>query len=823
MRVSRVSRLLFGLGRLCVVLFILLSSIFCLLAYIPFTYQQVVKGGLLPPLTQFAILQPRLYWLALLIAGLTMISDLRSRKTRWLAIAFLAVHAAAGIILNLHPVLASLRNEVSSFVWSEIILTPLLWIALMDWIGYSACVPWAAFRKQDDLRIFYAALASAVFLALVYTGVFYFRATVHLDNAQRVAAFIASLASHAVVFFGLFTCLHFIRAIAGLTPTPSKTEFLLCNAFTGGAIWAILKILVFLPVSFEGRLSAVCAFSFALCLIASFAGVSVRLWREEERGPAGGLILALRVLTPGCFSWRAAQPIALAVIAGMALLLAVNTAVMDWNYLFQKLTVLIVWTLTFACIYRKIPNLDAAPVRRMLLLFTVVLTMIGYRLIASAVAPRPELGSALEQYAGFDVSFRIVRDMLSPPPKDDTFYKFLRDNTNIPRSVNVDPVDLELAGKLTPTAEPKPNIFIFVVDSLRRDYLSPFNPAVTFTPEIGAFARESVAFQNAFTHYGGTGLSEPSIWVGGMLVHKQYVTPFHPMNSLEKLVDVEKFQPFISMDAILRAVMKPIPSIVEMDENRPTMQFEFCRTVTELENKITGHTAASPIFSYTQSQNIHVSVINRSDTSATQGSYPGFYAPYAARLQKIDACLGGFVRFLKQRGLYDNSMIVITADHGDSLGEEGRWGHAYSLVPEIVRIPLIIHLPKRWQALYHDPKAVAFLTDIAPTIYHLLGHKSTLHNEVFGRPLFTERPEEQTPYLRDSYLIAASYAAVYGVLSDNGKSLYVADGVNSKDYYYDLTDKTSHSRFFSSTTKARSEKFMRERIAGINSFYKFRR
>ena len=122
-----------------------------------------------------------------------------------------------------------------------------------------------------------------------------------------------------------------------------------------------------------------------------------------------------------------------------------------------------------------------------------------------------------------------------------------------------------------------------------------------------------------------------------------------------------------------------------------------------------------------------------------------------------------------------------------------------------------------------DAGAVAFLTDIAPSIYYLLGHKPPLQNEVFGRPLFTAKPEEQAPYLRDSYLIAASYAAVYAALSDNGKSLYVADGVNSKDYYYDLTDKVSHSRFFSSTTKARSEKFIRERITGINSFYKFRR
>ena len=97
-----------------------------------------------------------------------------------------------------------------------------------------------------------------------------------------------------------------------------------------------------------------------------------------------------------------------------------------------------------------------------------------------------------------------------------------------------------------------PHIFIFVIDSLRQDYLSPYNPGVTFTPAIDAFARDSVVFKRAFTQYGATGLSEPSIWVGGLLVHKQYVMPFAPMNALHKLLAADGYQRFISRDTILR-------------------------------------------------------------------------------------------------------------------------------------------------------------------------------------------------------------------------------------------------------------------------------
>ena len=98
-------------------------------------------------------------------------------------------------------------------------------------------------------------------------------------------------------------------------------------------------------------------------------------------------------------------------------------------------------------------------------------------------------------------------------------------------SVRVDPVDINLVSGLKRTTSRRPNIFIFVVDSLRQDYLSPYNKNVTFTPQIDSFAHESVVMANAFTPYGGTVLAQPSIWTGTMQIHKQYVEPFYPMNA----------------------------------------------------------------------------------------------------------------------------------------------------------------------------------------------------------------------------------------------------------------------------------------------------
>ena len=50
-------------------------------------------------------------------------------------------------------------------------------------------------------------------------------------------------------------------------------------------------------------------------------------------------------------------------------------------------------------------------------------------------------------------------------------------------------------------------------------------------------------------------------------------------------------------------------------------------------------------------------------------------------------------------------------------------------------------------------------------------------------------------------MVASSYGAAYGVVSGDGRSLFVADGVKDKDYFFDLTDNANGS--FASFTKTR--------------------
>jgi hypothetical protein len=160
---------------------------------------------------------------------------------------------------------------------------------------------------------------------------------------------------------------------------------------------------------------------------------------------------------------------------------------------------------------------------------------------------------ALEGYVAADVSYRLISETLHVESREDTnFYAHLRANSVI-QNASVAPIDVDFAHSIHPVEAETPNIFLFVIDSLRRDYLSPYNPAVGFTPAIGAFARDSIVFERAYTRYGGTGLAVPSIWAGGLLLHKMYVTPFDPSNALLKLIDAGKYRRVTSSIAACRS------------------------------------------------------------------------------------------------------------------------------------------------------------------------------------------------------------------------------------------------------------------------------
>jgi arylsulfatase A-like enzyme len=93
-------------------------------------------------------------------------------------------------------------------------------------------------------------------------------------------------------------------------------------------------------------------------------------------------------------------------------------------------------------------------------------------------------------------------------------------------------------------------------------------------------------------------------------------------------------------------------------------------------------------------------------------------ARYDAELAFMDAHFGRLLEGLRARGSYDTALIVVTADHGELLGEHGRLGHGETLTEPELRIPLLVKYPHG--ASRGRSAATAQLSDVLPTLLEAL-------------------------------------------------------------------------------------------------------
>jgi hypothetical protein len=805
--------LLFLAVRFLFAAFLLLTSTYLILLYIPFTYFSFIHNPLLTWLPVFVHIHP--YLLAGLVSAVavTLVPALRAKKTRTSASAFLVACVCFCAYLIVRPALPNLLPDFPTYLWSMYVLFPLLWLAAIDWAKSDKNGISEGGGENHRLSLG-TAIAAAFCVSVAFAGSALLRETLNhglLPMKNWFEGFASSLGFHVAIFAGWAAVILLLRWL----PWARKVYPVLTRLFAFVLGLQILRNMVFPTISFQGWLANIYAFAISASLTAYFSALIPALQELfSVRGlkNSGGFENRVRV-------WVVA--LGGLVVFALAYVIPVKLGPTDWDFVLQKAAVLLVWAGTLTLLWWSGVNFRTRGFR------IATLVVLAAALVIFAAFEKSQYSQAeessrwsdtLDNYAGSDISFRTVNSILARSFKDKDytgFYQFLQKNTNIPQHLK--PADMRLVNELKPCHCDRPNIFIFVIDSLRQDYLSPYNSSVQFTPEIGRFAQDSVVMRNAFTRYAGTALSEPAIWMGAMQLHAQYADPFYPMNNLQKLLDTEGYDSYITVDPILRAILHPSPSVTELDKDTKAWNdLDFVATLKELETKIQSRANSDqPIFAYSQPQNVHTVTLERSQQNGSRAEIS------AAEMRRMDPAFGGFIKFLKDRGLYDNSVIILTSDHGDAYGEFGRYGHSDYLFPEVIKVPLIVHLPQRMRERFvWDTQQIAFPMDIVPSLYYLLGNRPTRHGELFGRALFTDTREEQTAHQQPFYLIASSYAPVYGILQNNGRSLFIADAVNQKNYFYDLQEdpKGLHNHV---TRKVRGEgeKLIRQEIGTIDGWY----
>jgi arylsulfatase A-like enzyme len=793
----------------------------------PFAYRQFLAPRVFPSIGIFSDWHAPLSWLWLGMAFASLSDVLRrGGPARLLATGFGAFALLAVAYLTFRPMLPTLADGSRSVVVGLIALVPVFWLALIDyverWTSATSHVhgPGSAVNC-DENRLFFAAVGTALFVATVdavWTSVAIAgRFEPDLLTRGLTVGLGWNVVDQLLVCCGAFLAVALAqRLIGGLSFGLRYAGLLLSIALL---ISWVAQRTVYSALGFSGGWLAVVSVVSAASIVLTWG--AHRVCRAARGGGAGIESPCELLFGPPIGSAGGVRRVApFVVLAVTTYGVATVSRIIDWDFLLLKCGVFAVWTAVFDRMFR-LPARDIR-IRGLAIVLGCLAPLAVYAGFSGPVSAAGAPRHALDRYAIYNPSFRVVDGMLrdATVAGDDSLQAFLRANTGLGSGVGVSPADVSFSPLDAPAPDP-PDIFLFVIDSLRRDYLQPYNGSVDFTPNLASFGRDSVVFRRTFSAYGGTGLSVPAIWSGSVGPHKQYVTPFAPMNSLEKLLDRNDYRQYLSFDSVVRQLIPRRPAMTELDAGSRSEDVMFCRTVDELETRLdANHGARQPIFAYSLPQDLHVS--NIIGASVAEGElYPGFHAPYAARVRRIDSCFGGFVDFLRRRGWYDRSLIVVTADHGEMLGEEGFWGHVYYLFPPVVEVPLIVHFPTGTaRRAPIDVDALSLTTDIAPTIYAVLGYTPRAQTPLMGRSLVGPIDSSLSDRRRDDCVLSASYSAVYAVLRANGTQLYIVDAVQHREYAY---ERQKDSRWGAGPVTAGlrevSQRVIREHIYTINRIY----
>ncbi|MFN8058613.1 MAG: sulfatase-like hydrolase/transferase [Vicinamibacterales bacterium] len=151
-------------------------------------------------------------------------------------------------------------------------------------------------------------------------------------------------------------------------------------------------------------------------------------------------------------------------------------------------------------------------------------------------------------------------------------------------------------------------------------------------------------------------------------------------------------------------------------------------------------------------------------------AYTAGRAPYDAEVAYADAMLGRLIEGLSAAGQMDRTLVMVAADHGESLGEHGERTHGVFAYDATLRVPWVVWLGPRLAP--RDADGLARLIDLAPTALELLGVPPPASFE--GRSLLASvngtEPDSRTAYFEamDASL-TRNWAPLTGIVSGQHK------------------------------------------------------
>jgi len=314
----------------------------------------------------------------------------------------------------------------------------------------------------------------------------------------------------------------------------------------------------------------------------------------------------------------------------------------------------------------------------------------------------------------------------------------------------------------------RPSIVIIVADALRADALGAYGSKKVATPNLDAFSTEATRFNQAWSTASWTRPAVASILTGQyprshQAIHKTDRLP----ESLPTMASLLSLNGYVSVASVTNVNLAPVfgmgrgfdvyayhgpkPFLSAPQTARRLFLVELYRLarlrffpgqrivssyyaegeqVWEVARELVGPlaTAARPFFAYLHFMETHdpyfahpydgTAVARVENPNPKADKAAEYFDLYRQEIEHWDSLFGEMITFLKDKGVFDRALIVVTADHGEEFADHGGFWHGTTLFEELVRVPLLIRFPQGAGAgtVRDDPVS---LIDLMPTAMSL--------------------------------------------------------------------------------------------------------
>jgi arylsulfatase A-like enzyme/predicted negative regulator of RcsB-dependent stress response len=361
------------------------------------------------------------------------------------------------------------------------------------------------------------------------------------------------------------------------------------------------------------------------------------------------------------------------------------------------------------------------------------------------------------------------------------------------------------------------NVVLISIDTCRADYLSCYGYPRQTTPNIDKIARQGVIFKNVISAVPMTLPAHCSMLTGT-------IPPYHDVHdnldykldeSNVTLAEILKEHGFITAGFISASILDSQFGInqgfdffndrLEEGRNVGLMVERGAAQTSRLAMAWLARHKSDRFFLFLHYFDPHFDYV-------PPEPFASVFADnlYAGEIAYADYCIGAVVQQLKDLELFDSTLIIITSDHGEMLGEHGELTHGYFIYQSAIKVPLIFRLPGRDKS--KEIEDLVGLIDIVPTVCSLLNIKPPqVQGEDLCPYLIGKSAPHKERHLYTESLIPTKYNAngLLGVV--DGQFKYIQ---TTRPELYDLVEDPQESRNLINQ-QPQQAKILESRLRGI--------